>query len=1043
MVFKNEKEFEDALVNLLISQKGWNGIIENPTEEDLLQNWANILFENNKELDRLNNVPLNKGEMNQIIEQINALKTPLMKNLFINGKSVTIKRENKDDKLHFGKEVSLKIYDRKEIAAGSSFYQIARQPRFSKKSSMLSDRRGDVILLINGMPVIHIELKRSGIPVSKAINQIEKYSYENVFSGIFSLIQVFVAMNPDETLYFANPGEEGKFNPDYYFHWADFDNEPINNWKYIADTLLSIPMAHQLIGYYTVPDSTDNVLKVMRSYQYFAANEISDRVAQMNWRGKDARGGYIWHTTGSGKTMTSFKSAQLIASSGDADKVVFLMDRIELGTQSLGEFKNFADNEDDVQGTESTRVLITKLKSDVSSDTLIVTSIQKMSNIKEEGAKQSDIDKIQSKRIVFIVDEAHRSTFGDMLITIKKTFPDAVFFGFTGTPIQKENEIKSSTTAMVFGNELHRYSISDGIRDQNVLAFDLYKASTFDDNKIRKKVALWKAKAENEQKAVEDPLKSKIYYKYMDSKQVPMAGYFNSSKNKYVKGIEDYITKSQFDDDFHRQTVVENILNNWITLSRNSKFHAILATSSIREAIEYYRLLKVNQIGLKVTALFDNNFDNPDDAIFKEEGLIEILQDYNKQFNQDFTIPKHAKFKKDVALRLAHKTPYTNLKKDKQLDIVIVVNQLLTGFDSKWINTLYLDKVMEYANIIQAFSRTNRLFGKEKPFGTIRYYRLVNTMERNIEEAVKAYSGDKKLGLFVDKLCRNLTKLNQLFDDISEVFSQEGIDNFEKLPDDDAAKGKFASLFRTFNNYLEAAQIQGFIWEKTKYDCVIEKGELEKSIEVKCDEQTYKILLLRYKELLSGGGGGTTSDGVPFEVDYTIIEKDAGRIDHEYLDSRFKKFLKLTSIKASKQEIENALNDLHKYFASLTEEQQKYANMVIHDLQNGDLIADSTRTFIDYINEYQANTENDRIHYFADVFGLNETELRKLMNFKVTENNLNEYGRFTSLLATVDRKKSIEWLEKKHGKKLRVFEINQQTDALIRKFVLEGGFDID
>ncbi|AXI08440.1 DEAD/DEAH box helicase [Oceanobacillus zhaokaii] len=1042
MVFKNEKEFEDALVNLLVSQKGWDGIIENPTEADLLQNWANILFENNKELDRLNNVPLNNGEMNQIIEQINALKTPLKKNLFINGKSVTIKRENKNDLLHFGKEVSLKIYDRKEIAAGSSFYQIARQPRFSKKSSLLSDRRGDVMLLINGMPVIHVELKRSGVPVSKAINQIQKYSHESVFSGIFSLIQVFVAMTPDETLYFANPDEEEKFNPDYYFHWADFDNEPINNWKDIADTLLSIPMAHQLVGYYTIPDTSDNVLKAMRSYQYFAANEISDRVAQMNWHGKDARGGYVWHTTGSGKTMTSFKSAQLIASSGDADKVVFLMDRIELSTQSLGEFRGFADNEDDVQGTESTRVLITKLKSDLSSDTLIVTSIQKMSNIKEDGAKQSDIDSIQSKRIVFIVDEAHRSTFGEMLITIKKTFPDAIFFGFTGTPIQDENEIKSSTTAMVFGNELHRYSISDGIRDGNVLAFDLYKVSTFNDNKMRKEVALSKAKAVNEEEAIDDPLKSKIYYKYMDSKQIPMAGYFNSSKNKYVMGIEDYIPNTQFDDDSHRLTVVKDILNNWITLSRNSKFHAILATSSIGEAIEYYRLLKGNKIGLKVTALFDKNFDNPDDAIFKEEGLFEILQDYNNQFSQEFTIPKHAKYKKDVALRLAHKTPYTNLKKDKQLDIVIVVNQLLTGFDSKWINTLYLDKVMEFANIIQAFSRTNRLFGKEKPFGTIRYYRLVNTMERNIEDAVKVYSGDKKLGLFVDKLGRNLTKLNQLFDDISAVFSDERIDNFEQLPSDDAAKGKFANLFRTFNDYLEAAQIQGFCWEKIKYNCVIENGDPEETIEVKCDKQTYNILLLRYKEL-TRGSGGTNDEDVPFEVDYTIIEKDTGRIDHEYLASRFNKFLKLTSSKASQQEIENALNDLHKYFASLTEEQQKYANMVIHDLQNGDLVVDSTKTFIDYINEYQANTENDRIHHLANAFGLDEAALRKLMNLKVTENNLNEYGRFASLLSSVDKKKAREWLEVMYGKKFKSFEINQQTDALIRKFILEGGFDID
>lgn len=1042
MVFKNEKEFEDALVDLLISQKGWDGIIENPTEEDLLQNWADILFENNKEQDRLNNVPLNDGEMNQIIEQINALKTPLKKNIFINGKSVIIKRENKDDLLHFGKEVSLKIYDRKEIAAGSSFYQIARQPRFSKKSSLLSDRRGDVMLLINGMPVIHVELKHSGVPVSKAINQIKKYSHENVFSGVFSLIQVFIAMNPDETLYFANPGEEGKFNSDYYFHWADFDNEPIKNWKDIADTLLSIPMAHQLIGYYTIPDTTDSVLKVMRSYQYYAANEISDRVTQMNWQGKDARGGYVWHTTGSGKTLTSFKSAQLIASSDDADKVVFLMDRIELGTQSLGEFKGFADNEDDVEGTESTRVLITKLKSDLSSNTLIVTSIQKMSNIKEDGAKQSDIDVIQSKRIVFIVDEAHRSTFGEMLITIKKTFPDAVFFGFTGTPIQEENEIKSNTTSTVFGNELHRYSISDGIRDENVLAFDLYKVSTFNDNDIRKKVALWKAKAKDEREAIDDPSKSKIYYKYMDKKQVPMARSFDLSNNKHVKGIEYFIPDSQFEDT-HRQKVVEDILKNWITLSRNSKFHAILATSSIREAIEYYRLLKGSQTGLKVTALFDSNFDNTNDVILKEEGLIEILQDYNDLFNQDFTIPKHTQFKKDVALRLAHKTPYTNLKKDKQLDIVIVVNQLLTGFDSKWINTLYLDKVMEFANIIQAFSRTNRLFGKEKPFGIIRYYRLVNTMELNIEEAVRVYSGDKELGLFVDKLGKNLIKLNQLFDDISAVFSEEGIDNFEQLPADNAAKGKFASLFRSFNDYLEAAQIQGFSWEKIKYDCVIENGEPKETIEVKCDEQTYKILLLRYKELLSGGGGGTTDDDVPFEIDYTIIEKDTGRIDHEYLDSRFDKFLKLTSIKASKQEIENALNDLHKYFASLTEEQQKYANMVIHDLQNGDLVVDSTKTFIDYINEYQANTENDRIHHLAIAFGLDEEALRKLMNLKVTDHNLNEYGRFANLLASVDKMKARDWFEEKYGKRFKAFEVIQQTDALIRRFVLEGGFDID
>ena len=278
-------------------------------------------------------------------------------NGFINGKTVSIKRDNPADVLHFGKEVSLKIYDRLEIAAGQSRYQIAQQPVFPTKSKILNDRRGDIMLLINGMPLIHIELKKNGVSVSQACHQIEKYSREGVFSGLFSLVQIFVAMEPKETVYFANPGPDGKFNKDFFFHWADFNNEPINDWSDIASSLLFIPMAHQLIGFYTVADSNDGVLKVMRSYQYFAANAISDKVAKTDWKSKHALGGYIWHTTGSGKTMTSFKSAQLIANSQDADKVIFLMDRIELGTQSLKEYRGFADDNEDVQATENTGVL--------------------------------------------------------------------------------------------------------------------------------------------------------------------------------------------------------------------------------------------------------------------------------------------------------------------------------------------------------------------------------------------------------------------------------------------------------------------------------------------------------------------------------------------------------------------------------------------------------------------------------------------------------------------------------------------------------------
>ena len=601
--FDNELKFEAALIELLHTRYGWEKeVLVNPTEEQLIANWAKILFENNRSVDRLGEYPLTNGEMQQIIEQINTLRTPLRLNGFINGKTVSIKRDNPNDTQHLGKEVSLKIYDRHEIAAGQSRYQIAKQPKFPTSSPLKSDRRGDLMLLINGMPLFHIELKKSGIPISQACNQIEKYANAGIFSqGLFSLVQIFVAMNPEETLYFANPGADGKFNPDYFFHWCDFNNEPINEWNKIADCLLSIPMAHQLIGFYTVADDTDGVLKVMRSYQYYAASAISDKVASTRWADKNIYGGYVWHTTGSGKTMTSFKSAQLIANSKDADKVIFLMDRIELGTQSLIEYRGFADDSDSVQETENTEVLITKLKSNAASDTLIVTSIQKMSNIQEDGSRNDhDIALINKKRIVFIIDEAHRSTFGDMLITIKKTFPAAIFFGFTGTPIQKENEKKKNTTATIFGNELHKYSVADGIRDKNVLGFDPYKVLTYKDKDLHRVVALEKAKATTEAEAIADPKKSKVYYKFMND--VPMAGSTDSAGN-YTKGIEDYIPTSQYETEEYRSAVVNDIFENWTTISRGGKFHAIFATSSIPEAIEYYKLIKSLKPDFKVAAL--------------------------------------------------------------------------------------------------------------------------------------------------------------------------------------------------------------------------------------------------------------------------------------------------------------------------------------------------------------------------------------------------------------------------------------------------------
>ena len=1046
MAFTKEADFEEAVVKLLI-ERGWkDGVLKNYTEQQLIQNWANILFENNRGIDRLNDYPLTDGEMQQIMEQVMNAKTPMRLNKFINGKSVLIKRDNPDDKLNFGKEVSLKIYDRLEIAAGLSRYQIAEQPKFPTKSKILNDRRGDLMLLINGMPVIHMELKKSGVSIIKACNQIEKYAAEGIFTGLFSLVQIFVAMNPEETVYFANPGPEGQFNKSYYFHWADFYNEPMNDWKDVTTALLSIPMAHMLVGFYTVADGSDGILKVMRSYQYYAASKISDAVSKAKWENDQQRGGYIWHTTGSGKTMTSFKSAQLIASSKDADKVIFLMDRIELGTQSLKEYRNFAGENEEVQATENTDVLVDKLKSTSPSDTLIVTSIQKMSNIKDDAQNKlnpNDIVLINAKRLVFIVDECHRSTFGDMMQTIKHTFPKALFFGFTGTPIQGENQKKMSTTATVFGNELHRYSIADGIRDHNVLGFDPYKVLTFKDSDLRKAVALEKAKAASVGEALADPQKSKVFYKYLN---LPMAG-GKDTLGEEIKGIEDYIPNTQYEGEEHQKAVVEDICENWQTQSRNSKFHAIFATSSIPEAIQYYKRFREAAPWLKVTALFDPNIDNNGKGITKEEGLKEIVEDYNARYGQDFSIPTFAKMKKDIAARLAHKSPYQRIERtpEKQLDLLIVVDQMLTGFDSKWINTLYLDKMLQYENLIQAFSRTNRLFGDDKQFGTIKYYRRPHTMEKNIADAVKEYSGDKPFGLFVDKLDKNVEKLNALYVEIKDLFVSAGIEEFSQIPADMAERKKFADLFQSFNENLEAAKVQGFEWDKP---IVIINEDTDEKTELHADfdERTFKVLALRYKELFTpnpDGGENDSDDDVPYAVNSYLTTIDTADIDTDYMNSRFEKYLKIFYQEGAEAEaIHQAETELHKTFATLSQEEQKYANIFLHDIQSGAVVPQPGKTLREYIAEYIAQKQNDQIHKVAEVFGLDEKKLRAFMRANITEANINEFGRFDDLKATVDKTKAKAYFEAIEGTKLIPPKVPVKYDKLLREFIVSGGFDL-
>jgi len=582
---------------------------------------------------------------------------------------------------------------------------------------------------------------------------------------------------------------------------------------------------------------------------------------------------------------------------------------------------------------------------------------------------------------------------------------------------------------------LHRYSIADGIRDKNVLGFDPYKVTTYKDLDLRKIVALEQSKAKDEMEAITDTAKSAKYYEFINN--VPMAGFYDDL-GKHIKGIEDYIPNSQYDNPKHHDMVVEDILSNWRTLSRNSKFHAILATSSIKEAIDYYRLFKGNNASLKVVGLFDPSIDNNGDSSFKEEGLVELLEDYNTRYGMSYTLGNWDMYKRNVASRLAHKEPYISIEKtpEKQIDILIVVDQMLTGFDSKWINTLYVDKILKYEHVIQAFSRTNRLFGPDKPFGTVKYYRKPHTMEKNIEISIKLYSGDKPLGLFVPKLKDNLDKLNIIYKEIEDLFKVSDVVDFTKLPEEPTIKAKFSKLFKQLNESLEAAKIQGFNWEDVEEVSFL----IEEELEIKFGENDYLNLALRYKELPLSNDKEKTED-VPYEIDGYLTEINTGLIDTNYMNSKFDKYLKALD-SGSYEEKEKTLNELHRTFASLTQDEQKYASIFLRDIERGDAIIVIGKTLRDYITEYQVKAKNDQIAKCAFVFGLDERRLRQFMSMKVTYETINEFGRFDELKQSVNITMARKYFEWKENAKLSIPKTHMKVDEYLRRFIFDGGFEI-
>ena len=562
--------------------------------------------------------------------------------------------------------------------------------------------RYDVTILINGLPLIQIELKKRGAELRVAYDQIQRY-HKTSYHGLFDYIQLFVISNGVNTRYFANNPNSGyKFT----FNWTDAENVPFNDLSKFAYFFFDQCNLGKMISKYIVLHEGDKCLMVLRPYQFYAVERILERVQNSN------KNGYIWHTTGAGKTLTSFKTAQLVSEIDGIDKVMFVVDRHDLDTQTQSEYEAFEPGA--VDGTDNTYELIKRLSGD---SKIIITTIQKLNCAITKDYYNKYLQEIRHKKVIMIFDECHRSHFGDCHKNIVKFFTNLQIFGFTGTPIFVDNAKQEHTTTEVFGECLHRYLIKDAIADENVLGF-----------------------------LVE-------YYKGRDESGID---YANEARMKEIAKF---------------------ILTNFNKSTYDGEFNALFAIQSVPMLIQYYKIFKELNPKIKIGAVFTYaaNASQDDEQTGMNQGyandkvvaddLQEIMNDYNQMFGTSFTTDNFSAYYDDINLRMKKK------KKDMEpLDLLLVVGMFLTGFDAKKLNTLYVDKNLEYHGLLQAFSRTNRVVNEKKRFGKIICFR---DLKDNVDAAIKLFSNNNPTE----------TILREPFEKIKKEFNDLAIKFKEKYPD--------------------------------------------------------------------------------------------------------------------------------------------------------------------------------------------------------------------------------------------------------------------
>lgn len=783
---------KESHVDYVVKTKLWKYEPYIKTTAQLWDNFKAILEQHNQNtLDH----PLSAVEFNQVKKIISDIRTPYEAGQFLYGLNGVSQIEiDLDD----GRHVFLTVFDQKQVGAGDTVYQVVNQIKRPAVITGKQERCFDTTLLINGLPIIQIEEKRDTRDVNEALNQMHQYADENQYRDIFSTLQILVAITPNNVKYMANT-TPGKFNKDFAFNWQrKSDNTIVRHWKEFADSMLSIPMAHQMATSYMILDGTKNkqMLKVMRPYQVYATQNVIESLKRVDFEFGMNKVGYIWHTTGSGKTITSFKTAWLASRMPKVDKVVFVVDRIALTKQTNENYKAYdpdatEDTLGSVQNTDNTTDLSRKLKS--KDNHIIVTSVQKLDTlVKRKTFKAPD------KNIVFIVDEAHRSTGGDSFKEIQKAFKKSAWVGYTGTPMFDETTT-GLRTEDIFGPLLHAYTIREAIADRNVLGFKVDFETTIDEKQMKEKY-LPGFYRERYPKWSEEQIQEKINHLSQED-------------------MDDAIEPSFYDENpDHIKLVVEDIFKNWRNRSNESKYNALLTThvgggkaSTPMAMMYFHEFQRVNEENkkkggqtLKVAVTFSQNTSNNDGMLAANQGLHDAMKAYNAEFGTAFGMDDVSGYTQDVISRLNK-----SATDGKFLDLVIVVDQLLTGFDAPELNTLYVDRTLKGAGLIQAYSRTNRIADmQEKPWGRVVNYRWPAQNEKLMNKALAVYANKDSAILSEDEQRESNQKdgiiakpFEDVFNEVKEVIGKLSslTTEFQQLPPSEKQKDNMLELLREYN----------------------------------------------------------------------------------------------------------------------------------------------------------------------------------------------------------------------------------------------------